>query len=540
MNVYVNRNGSVEGPFDIAELKTLVEAGELTGNEDVCPEGDDTWVPLSSAFLHCPSVSTKRPPTGASRVAAKGRREGGCRTGCVTLLLVFAMLCIILVFSFNRIVWHSSIPYRVIAHLISSENPHITIEGISGSISEGASVQYFSYTDADGHTSFLEHAGFRHNPLKQMFSQKRFVLYNVEVKRGHLFVPSFKDTDSSEDGDTEEPESSGASQSEKTPGLKLFEIKTISIHNVVVEARDTGQTFELNTLTLDGLKIADGQFDMGELLVESNFIDLTVPPATSSIVNGKLEALDMSFKGHLKPDLIESLTKGIPFKGDFKFVNGKLNRGQLTACGGAVKILMAEAADGTGTMTAKANDWRINSYGPALMLDHVYGTLIVEGKFDEQGTDALAGKADGGAGSLKHPLPRTDESHKLIISDLSFDLGSVTFTGEPLNAVLTPDRKDPVVLVSRAVDGEICYTLKATLTPDQQNDSASLQLSLTSVPERSLRDCLSSLLYKNPYSDLEKDQRKRVEWYEKAFLKPLFTEQPANTQKDDSHQEEGL
>jgi len=530
MNVYLSRDGSVEGPYDLAELSEQLASGALNGTEQVCPEGRETWISLADAVER--KATPARPRREQNIPDALPRKRSGCRRGCLFILIAFGVLCLVLAITVNRIVWHSAIPYKFVANLVCKDNPDLRIEGITGSISEGVSIRHFSYTDEEGNTSFLENAGFRHNPLRQIFTKQRFILYTLEAERGHFFVSSFTgDKDADENDATDEDFQTEAE--EAGDGLDLFEIRSISIENIVIEARDTGKAFELARLHLDGFKIEDDRLDMGELIIESNLLELEVPPASSAFSNGQAVKLDMNFKGRLRPDLIEALAKAIPFEGTLTMEDGTTSRADLAACGEAVTASMHENADGHGQVTLQARDWRIGTYAPRIMLDHVSGILTIE-----MLTDADTVKSPDGK-DKKDQTDWTETLVRLTVADGSFKLGTAVFTCEALDKRIDPTEKEPIRLAATAVKDTVSYKLTAALTLDPATDDADLQLSLTSTPESSLRDCLGKLLFEQPYAELPAENQKQIEWHEKAFLTPLFDEAPDKPEQDDAHPEGG-
>lgn len=516
MNLYLSRDGSVEGPYSLEALKGRLDSGEFTGAEDVCPVGEDAWISLSDALARPQAAVPPQIPRAYHAVPRDAKRSG-CKVGCTSVLLTIIVLCLVLVFVFNRVVWHSAVPYKILARLVCKDSPNITIKGIQGSISEGASIQYFSYTDEEGNTSFLEEAGFRHNPLRQILTGKKFILYNVEVKRGHFFVSSFTDSNETADDETSGDGDADDADTENGETLDLFEIRNVSIADMVIEARDTGAKFELTMLHLDGFKIEDGKFEMGELVLKSNVLDLEIPPATSTLVDGESERLDLTFTGNLKPDLIEAMAENIPFAGTFTVVGKKLVRADLIACDDAFKASMQDDGVEPAHFTLRAEDLRIRSYAPGVMLDHISGTVRIEEMPEQPGT-----VRKGGAADMKKATNWSEVPSRLTVTGGAFHLGSAAFVCDPLDQVLTPPREEPVQLRARAAKGGSTYLLTVTVAPDEAGDDASVQLSLTSTPEKALRDILGNLLYDATYAELPVENQQTVEWHEGAFLGHLF------------------
>jgi hypothetical protein len=61
MTYYFEKNGEVEGPVSLSELQRLRGRGEITGNTNVCLEGESSWTRLTE-ILHGNERRAEPPP----------------------------------------------------------------------------------------------------------------------------------------------------------------------------------------------------------------------------------------------------------------------------------------------------------------------------------------------------------------------------------------------------------------------------------------------------------------------------------------------
>lgn len=59
------QRGEVEGPYEAAAIRARLAAGEIHGNTHTCPEGEQSWRPLSS-------FADLMPASGAARTSLVG------------------------------------------------------------------------------------------------------------------------------------------------------------------------------------------------------------------------------------------------------------------------------------------------------------------------------------------------------------------------------------------------------------------------------------------------------------------------------------
>lgn len=81
MNYYLTRDGDTFGPYEQESFPTMLQAGEITPDNLVCPEGGTEWVAISTLpeLLNAPRKLTKGPPK--LQLAAKSPGQAGSSQG---------------------------------------------------------------------------------------------------------------------------------------------------------------------------------------------------------------------------------------------------------------------------------------------------------------------------------------------------------------------------------------------------------------------------------------------------------------------------
>lgn len=93
MQYYLSKGaGEVNGPFESTVVRTMLAAGEIDGNTQTCPEGSQTWQPLSSIAEFAgvgvaPASPAAPPPTTGDLAQA--------RMSLVGPILVTVFCCVI-------------------------------------------------------------------------------------------------------------------------------------------------------------------------------------------------------------------------------------------------------------------------------------------------------------------------------------------------------------------------------------------------------------------------------------------------------------
>ena len=85
---YLDSEGQKAGPSSLAEIRTLSSNGEIPADPQVCAEGDDNWVALSTISSESSATAKKKKPAAAEKsVPASDEAE---ETGTVKKSLPFA------------------------------------------------------------------------------------------------------------------------------------------------------------------------------------------------------------------------------------------------------------------------------------------------------------------------------------------------------------------------------------------------------------------------------------------------------------------
>ena len=222
--------------------------------------------------------------TGGNDTRVPGRTAGGRPTrkfspfGC--LAKVFGVVLVLGLIGYY-VLFHTSMPLKwfVVDNMTINGKP-VEVEGVSGSLSRGFAVER-AVVQGEAGESTIEGLRFRYSGLLDSIQNRQLVIEEVSVVRADFVVgndffkrSSGKDESGNRgDGDSGKSSSSGDSGS-SGGGLRLFELRELNLAETRIRTGDGEFEFIIPLIRLAGLKIEDDDFDLAELEVVSDFLNL--------------------------------------------------------------------------------------------------------------------------------------------------------------------------------------------------------------------------------------------------------------------------
>jgi len=491
MRMFLERNGLVDGPYNLVEIKNMQSAGGLDANALVCPEGEENWIPLSQVLAGCGEVATE----GGRRT--KPPKQKSCLLGCLLPLLSGLVITVLVVaIAGYMIIFHSSIPLKIASASLTKLNPRIEVEGISGSISRGASFKGLRYHHADGNISYIEDVGISHNPLREIMGQKKIIIYELHAKRAHLYLPqSSESTDVNDESESESVEHTpdDGVVAEQDGICDIFEIRKIDIEDVVIEHRASGKKLDIERLSLEGYKAEKGEIVSGELTIKSNFLDFHMPSVVTHVTDRQIEQTTLSFSGAIKPAASRNIGVTIIFSGEMLVASNKLVLARMQAFDEALELNLQGKDDGF-LLSVTASELLLSSYMPALPLADMTGHLTFECS--------------------------DDDDQKMVVDKGHFEFGLAHFEVLPQEVLFDAESLRPVLLEARASKRASTYQMRLELIipTDEKDQEPSLNLCLTSIPESGIDEILADLLFNEAYTSLSPAQHQKLADCRRVFV----------------------
>lgn len=389
--------------------------------------------------------------------------------GCLAKGLIgLALIIILLVLAGKYVFLHTALPARGFIALLN-QSSDIQIEGISGSIATGFSVDTMRFTDEAGNINAL-------NDVRLHYKKEKTanVITEVHVGRGHFYVDrNHKKTcheDDMNDHDVDEPQSTSLENSNF-----MFIVKRVSINNVIIEDVKSGIIFNLDEIELSDLELGETS-KLGNFVIHSTACDLEILPLQDSGTN-----YSHSISGSLKSGFSKKIKTNIDLKGTIDLNTTDDNYYALTAFGGQLRV-------------------RNTARGIALMTDKL--TI---------------------ANYIKNAPPLTDFDLSLARNGKSYLAKGTFLIGENLFEI---DRKGILPEGGRLED-ELVAVHKGPRTEyriqlgfEEQSDNLFPFIYLSTKPSMPLSDSVSMLLTGKKYDALTREKRDLVNRSIKHFSEP--------------------
>ncbi len=383
----------------------------------------------------------------------------GCLVkGLIGVAICIAILIVVVGVGGYYVLFHTSLPIRGLVAMLN-QDPDVQIEGVSGSLSSGFEVQKVRIKDENGKTNALDDIR-----LKYQSEDDAFVITDIHVGRGHLYIDRSKITETKKESSPDDGTIRPLHTSDEDTNAR-FIIQKISINDVTIEDVGSGEKFHLEKIELDSLDIGK-EFSMGRLVVKSTDCDLEILP-----VDGAKTGKAFTVKGLFKPGLHENLTAPLDVQGRIDAGDPDHVQVNLSGFGGKVVV------KGEG----KSMDLRIQGLKPA---DYFKKSPPVDAIDLAVTQDETAGKAEG-----------------------TLTIGGKRFAFDPAVAGSKAIAKG--VLKATHKTDKVAYTIGVPLDVESERFFPLMQL--TTKPVMTLNDAVAGLLYDKTHDALTPEEKKRVE-----------------------------
>ena len=405
------------------------------------------------------------PPHPHPEAGPRGCRPGGCILGCfgvgVGIPLIAGIVIYILAF-------HSSVPLKIVAGGVNDSSP-IELKGVGGSVSSGFTVEEVIFEE-----SKIKGLTLRYSGLWDAIKNQHFVIEEFSASESEFVVGAdWLDHTETRDDDTGVTSSGGSAAASDESLPFHFELRKLDIRDTRIRSADGAFDVSIPTIRLAGLSIKNDNFDLAELEVVSDFINLELVAATPVRIDGHYLPFSRMIRGSVLPGIHELVTKEIDFTLELAAV-GSQTKGRLIAFGGTYE--QVDLPDG-GQRTI------LRDFTPADYLN--CADLLPPERFNLTIHDQPAStikEIDGG----------------------EFYLGKTRFEVP----AQTQDEADPASgTVGHAEIGD----LKITVRYPSNSTSWSPRAELTSEPEMTSHDLLSRIYFERAYEELDAAQKSRVD-----------------------------
>jgi len=500
MRVYIHENGGREGPVELAKLRQDMNAGVVSPRLRVSPKGQmERKMTLAQALQMDPASRPAQSFDPGSMDDAPNKPRG-----CLGCLGSFLGVLLVLLLAAHIVIWHTPVPLRILASL-STNDRSVRIGSISGSLARGARVEDVQITDEHGNISRIGKAGIRHNSPWDMYTRRRIVIRELYVQQAHIFYSPSPGTgdpvdrqDPPEEPDAsgtepEKPDASGTESREPDAAdtgdepfdfpswLDRIAIGRVELTDVVLEDRDSGDTVEVASLTLEDLELTPDQFSLGPIALQSSHLDFRMEPATFHSRAAETLQQPVVLSGVLKPEKFDTLRDPLAFSVHLDLHGSNVERGEFRLYDDAV-ILRLASKDAHTEGTLMVQDLDLQRYHP----DWYVTALSIDATFVQE-----------------------DKGERLLIalSGGGFEMGRARFTVDATELELTEHQTEPVILTASAPDPGA--DLRMSISPEAATMS-DIVFSLVARDGRSLQALLSDMLFGLDEEALTDEQREIV------------------------------
>ncbi len=490
MNYFTFENNQVSGPYPLEDIQLKVQRGELNISDQVCPEGTQTWLPLSTVLQQ---VRPAGVIATAAPVVAK-KKSFGC-TGCLIAgAVTFVLLAVALVFTGRYLLFNTAVPFR---WLISAFlPPGSTVDGVSGSVSSGFSIQSIRWRGPNGEPCEINDVRFKSSGIDDLTKHHQLIISEISVGKAHLYVSS--DPHSTQNNFHWHSSGSGRISpfqgSSGKSSLQLLRIDRIHFGDIYVKDVQSGFEFSMPTLDYTGFNYENGKTDLGILSIVSDRLEVRTEPGRTFQMGDKRVLFQKELNGTAKPRLSNSIKQPIDFSLDLGFGENQEFIWRLEA----FSHRLIAYSDATGGEYYRAMDLPLSSY------------LSIE-PWDLPSKINLDGKVPAGQ------YPAADQ---VTPPKGDFVIGATDF-------VFAPE----VVPVNQS-GYRYHYEIKARQKTAGQELIASLiyqseeprvRLAFSSNPPMPPQDLLATIFYGQPYAALGQAERQQIDTKIPVYFPPAAT-----------------
>ena len=484
MKYQVFERNQITGPYTIEELRAKLAAGELTGDDRVCAEGTQSWLPLDSILQSAANSPQPSPPP----LAQAPRKKSGC--GCVlTGLMICGVLALIFLCSSYYVLFRTPLPLRWFEKALSG--PNFSIQGISGSLSSGFTVEKIHCQSDQGDLFEAENLKLTYSDLANIGQTNELILNELSVGKARIIVSSSSveaTSTTSYSSNTRGPSSSSprtrtsTHRSSAPNGLKLFRIDRIHFNNVYAKDRTTGFEMTMPEFDYSGFQWTPSGIDLGNLRIDTDRLEATTQPGKTILIDGRPVTFQKSINGTLKPLLNPSIKDPIAFHLDVGLGDNNRLFYRFTALDGKAEMYFDEFRAGY----YKARNLPLTTYLSAAPYD-LPDTLTLDVRMTES-QDA-----------------RLDQEH---LPSGRLTLGVTDFVIQP-DQTVTDETSDHYRYKFKAIHKTAAGEITATL--QLQSMEPRVLPSFSSTPAMEPKDLLATIFFGKPYADISPEARQATD-----------------------------
>lgn len=397
-------------------------------------------------------------------------RKKGC--GCLSLFIGAVVLLLVLMLTAHLLLTRSTLPVRFVASVLAKSKPEpVIMTGISGSATSGFRIARI----ASGENSF-EDVRLHTTGVTRMWREQEFIIHEIHVGKARI-TTEFLNSDSGKN-----PETGQAGKPNSGGNTFFLQMDRLSLNDMIITDRLTGTSVSIPKLEWKGFKVGKGQFDLGDLHVDSNM--LTVRVTNKAPGRFRIDAA-------LLPSIHKRMRKPVTIVADILRENNRTSS-EIQAFEGALR--MTDDADGNGNLVVKGLN----------LVDFIDGPMPQEIQIDME-------------------MPHKTSANGERIDHLragSFRLGKVPFIVQPVDlarssgaAALESSAPEAIIAIGKAGGKELRYSLTATNNGKDMNPKPLL----TSSPPMTPEDILARIFHDDDANNLDAETRRKLketsEWF---------------------------
>ncbi len=457
------------------------------------------------------------PGPAAPPINPKSKRNG-CILGCSAAAGIFLLIPIVIGAMIYHSLFHTTKPVDYLAKIMPGSR---SIEGVSGSVKDGFTIEKWTIKTSTGHRSELEGLTLTWRDLISSYRTKTIQIKEIGLERATIYLAKAEEkedwADDDSDWDYEDGEEEWESMEEGEPitmGDWSFIMDSVDVQSLVfLKAHDPDFRFELDTLQLDSLSITDeglcldnfelvcnavsvrhlrlknlrmlkDEFEIESFLIDSDKVEIEM----EEILDPRSGAdKTYYFTGYVSKNAHEHIIRDFEF--DFSLMNTAGEYGGIFL--GFDEKVRIGRPDKEGDAPIVFNGFSPNDYFDTAL---IVAPRDINVRLSEDGPIETA---DGEVGVDGH-----------------FTIGTTEFR---MTAKLSDDVEiDGNIVGQTQVAGTTIYCIDGDDSLLQQKPLRPIEL--TATPATSSLDIMSLLQYQQRYTDLDLEQQREAERLEGLFF----------------------
>lgn len=253
----------------------------------------------------------------------KDVKPAGCALGC--LGLIFGIPLVLGIIGYI-VVFHSSIPIKWIVDqaqgdMSANGNP-VEVKGIKGSLSSGVSINEI-IIQSEPHPTVIEGFTFRYNGIIDAIRGNRVIIKRISADQSDIVVGADFFEISKAAGDTDKSADSASSSTSNDDDITLFELREMQFEDTRFRTADGKLDIKIPIVRLAGLRIEGNDFELAELVVESDHLNLELTDALPAEADENAVSFQRKVQGDIQPGIHPLVKKTITFSVELGAVDGK-------------------------------------------------------------------------------------------------------------------------------------------------------------------------------------------------------------------------